>query len=95
MLLEPCEKRAAHVSSAALVRYRGNDYSVPTAFGFQDVIVKGFVSAVERTARSKLRIVIGGPRACCHCQGSDSPLMSIKVARDRKRYANVWKGSLP
>ncbi|KQZ12257.1 transposase [Mesorhizobium sp. Root552] len=41
--LEPCEKRAARVSSTALVRYRGNDYSVPTAFGFQDVIVKGFV----------------------------------------------------
>jgi hypothetical protein len=24
--LEPCGKRAAHVSSTALVRYRGNDY---------------------------------------------------------------------
>jgi len=39
--LEPCEKRAARVSSTALVRYRGNDYSTPTAYGFQDVIVKG------------------------------------------------------
>ena len=29
--LEPCEKRAARVSSMALVRYRGNDYSTPTA----------------------------------------------------------------
>jgi hypothetical protein len=29
--LEPCEKRAARVSSTALVRYRGNDYSVPPA----------------------------------------------------------------
>jgi hypothetical protein len=28
--LEPCEKRAARVSSTALVRHRGNDYSVPT-----------------------------------------------------------------
>jgi hypothetical protein len=44
--LEPCEKRAARVSSTALVRYRGNDYSVPTAFGFQDVMVKGFVDQV-------------------------------------------------
>ena len=25
----------------ALVRYRTNDYSVPTAYGFQDVIVCG------------------------------------------------------
>ena len=44
--LEPCEKRAARVSSTALVRYRGNDYSVPTAFGFRDVLVKGFVEEV-------------------------------------------------
>src|ERR1700712_2734531 len=32
--LEPCEKRAARVSSTALVRYRCNDYSGPTAYGF-------------------------------------------------------------
>jgi hypothetical protein len=44
--LEPCEKRAARVSSMALVRYRTNDYSVPTAYGFQDVVVKGFVDEV-------------------------------------------------
>ena len=44
--LEPCEKRAARVSSTALVRYRGNDYSVPTAYGFQEVMVKGFVDEV-------------------------------------------------
>jgi len=44
--LEPCEKRAARVSSTALVRYRTNDYSVPTSCGFQDVMVKGFVDEV-------------------------------------------------
>ncbi len=44
--LEPCEKRAARVSSTALVRYRGNDYSVPTRHGFQEVVVKGFVDQV-------------------------------------------------
>jgi hypothetical protein len=44
--LEPCEKRAARVSSTALVRYRGNDYSVPTAYGFREVMVKGFVADV-------------------------------------------------
>lgn len=44
--LEPCEKRAARVSSTALVRYRGNDYSVPTSHGFQGVVVKGFVDQV-------------------------------------------------
>ena len=44
--LEPCEKRSGRVSSMALVRYRTNDYSVPTAYGFQDVVVKGFVAEV-------------------------------------------------
>jgi transposase len=44
--LEPCEKRAGRVSSMALVRYRTNDYSVPTAYGFQDIVVKGFVEEV-------------------------------------------------
>jgi len=44
--LEPCEKQAARVSSTALVRYRCNDYSVPTRHGFQNVLVKGFVDEV-------------------------------------------------
>ena len=43
---EPCEKRTARVSSTSLVRYRSNDYSVPTIYGFRDVIVKGFVDEV-------------------------------------------------
>jgi hypothetical protein len=49
--LEPCETRAARVSSTALVRYRGNDYSTPTAYGFQDVLVKGFVEEVVILSR--------------------------------------------
>ena len=44
--LEPCEKRAARVSSTALVRFRTNDDSVPTVYGFQDVLVKAFVNEV-------------------------------------------------
>lgn len=62
--LEPCEKRAARVSSTALVRYRCNDYSVPTTYGFQDVMVKGFVDQVV--------ILCGGEEIACHerCYGS-------------------------
>jgi hypothetical protein len=43
---EPCDKRPAKVSSTALVRYRMNDYSAPTAYGFRDVLVKSFVDEV-------------------------------------------------
>jgi transposase len=62
--LEPCEKRSARVSSTGLVRYRGNDYSVPTAYGFQDVMVKGFVERVV--------ILFGGDEIARHerCYGS-------------------------
>jgi transposase len=62
--LEPCEKRSARVSSTGLVRYRGNDYSVPTAYGFQDVMVKGFVDEIV--------ILFGGEEIARHqrCYGS-------------------------
>jgi transposase len=43
---EACEKRVARVSSMALVRYRSNDYSVPTEYGHRDVLVKGYVHEV-------------------------------------------------
>ena len=43
---EACEKRAARVSSLSLVRYRGNDYSVPTAYGHREVLVRGYVHEV-------------------------------------------------
>ena len=43
---EACHKVATKVSSQALVRYRTNDYSVPTKYGYRDVLVKGFVDEV-------------------------------------------------
>ena len=49
---EPCEVRTARVSSTSLVRYRGNDYSVPTTHGHRSVVVKGFVDEVVILAGS-------------------------------------------
>jgi len=43
---EACEKQMAQVSSLSLVRYRTNDYSVPTEYGYRDVLVKGYVHEV-------------------------------------------------
>jgi hypothetical protein len=34
------------VSSLSLVRYRGNDYPVPTAYGHREVLVRGYVHEV-------------------------------------------------
>ena len=43
---DACEKQAGRVSSLSLVRYRTNDYSVPVAYGYRDVLVKGYVDQV-------------------------------------------------
>jgi transposase len=51
---EACEKRTAKVSSLSLVRYRTNDYSVPTAFGHREVLVKGYVHEVVIACSSEV-----------------------------------------
>ena len=43
---DACEKKPARVSSLSLVRYRSNDYSVPTAYGHREVLVRGYVHQV-------------------------------------------------
>src|ERR1700724_1549640 len=43
---DACEKVATSVSLLSLVRYRRNDYSVPTTYGHRDVLVRGYVHEV-------------------------------------------------
>ena len=43
---DACEKIGTRVSSLSLVRYRSNDYSVPTSFGHREVFVRGYVHEV-------------------------------------------------
>jgi ABC-type molybdate transport system substrate-binding protein len=43
---EACEKKTGRVSSLSLVRYRGTDYSVPTAYGHREVLIRGYVHEV-------------------------------------------------
>lgn len=43
---EACVCQAGRVSSQSLVRYKGNDYSVPIRYGHQDVFIKGYVQEV-------------------------------------------------
>ena len=43
---EACDTRPTRVTSLSLVRYRRNDYSVPTAYGHREVVVKGLVDEV-------------------------------------------------
>jgi hypothetical protein len=51
---EACEKVSARVSSLALVRYRCNDYSVPTQHGHLQVLVRGYVHEVTIACGSEV-----------------------------------------
>jgi len=56
--LDPCHVVTGRASSMALVRYRTNDYSVPTAFAHQEVVIKGYVDRVS--------IICGGEQIAVH-----------------------------
>ena len=49
---EACDKTTARVSSISLVRYRTNDYSVPTQYGHRQVLVKAYVHRIVIVAGS-------------------------------------------
>jgi len=51
---DACHKVATRVSSLSLVRYRNNDYSVPTRHGHQEVLAKGYVDRVEIACRGEI-----------------------------------------
>lgn len=43
---EACDRAAVRVSSISLVRYKTNDYSVPTEYGHRQVLVKAYVHRI-------------------------------------------------
>ena len=55
---DACDTRPTRVTSLSLVRYRRNDYSVPTAYGHREVLVQGYVDHVV--------IVCGGDAIARH-----------------------------
>ena len=50
---DACEKRPGRVSSLSLVRYRGTDYSVPTAYAHREVLIRGYVTEVVISCGAK------------------------------------------
>ncbi len=50
---DPCHMVTGRASSMSLVRYRTNDYSVPTAYAHQEVVIKGYVDRVEVICRGE------------------------------------------
>jgi transposase len=48
------DKQARRVNSLSLVRYKGNDYSVPVAYGHREVLVRGYVHQVVISCREQV-----------------------------------------
>jgi transposase len=51
---DACEKVSTRATSISMVRYRGNDYSVPVAYAHHEVQVRGYVSEVVIGARTEV-----------------------------------------
>ncbi len=58
---EACDLRSGQVTSTSVVRYRGNDYSVPVAYGHREVWIKGFVDRVVIGCASE--VIANHPRS--------------------------------
>jgi hypothetical protein len=55
----------------SLVRYRNNDYAVPTRYGHQEVLAKGYVDRVEIACR--------GETIASHARSHDTADFSTRV----------------
>ncbi len=58
---EACDLQSGQVTSTSMVRYRGNDYSVPAAYGHREVWIKGFIGRV--TIGCAAEVIADHPRS--------------------------------
>jgi len=80
---EACEKVSTRVTSLSLVRYRGNDYSVPTPYGHREVLVKGYVHEVVIASGS--RIIARHPRSYKREDVVYDPLHYLELLEQKTR----------
>ena len=91
------------MSSLSLVRYRTNDYSVPTEYGHRQVLVKGYVHQVVIVCGSE--VIARHPRSyereTCHLRsaalsgaaGTEEPGPGPGGAADRLAVAGLLPAS--
>ena len=80
---EACEEVTARVSSLSLVRYRTNDYSVPTQYGYRQVLVKGYVHEVVIGCGSE--VIARHPRSYQHEKEIYEPLHYLALLEHKCR----------
>ncbi len=80
---EACEKLTTKVNAYSLVRYRTNDYSVPTCYGYREVLVKGYVHQVVIACGSE--VVARHPRSYQHEDIVFEPLHYLALLEQKPR----------
>jgi len=63
---DPCHIVLGRASSMSLVRYRTNDYSVPTAYAHQEVVNKGGACPVLRHGVDRVAVICRGEQIAVH-----------------------------
>lgn len=80
-IFEACEKVATRISSLSLVRYRTNDYSVPTEYAHREVLVKGFVDKVAISCGGE--IIARHPRSYAREDFIYNPLHYLRLLEQK------------
>jgi len=78
---EACAQANGRVNSQSLVRYATNDYSVPVAYGHQDVWVRAYVDQVVIGCRGD--VIARHPR----CYGREDMVLEGKARLNAAREA--------
>ncbi len=83
---EACDCQGARVSSQSLVRYKGNDYSVPIRYGYQNVWIKGYVHKVIISCTHQ--IIAEHERCYGHGEMVFNPLHYLPLLEQKSRALN-------
>ena len=89
---DACEKVGTRVSSLSLVRYRRNDYSVPTSYGHHEVMVRGYVHEVVIACGTEI-IARALPHRECYQEILPSPGQRWRIGSLASMAGNISMGA--
>ncbi len=91
------EKVSTRATSISMVRYRGNDYSVPVAYGHHEVQVRGYVDKVVigcgggEVSRSVWNTISGCRRAFTETRKTCPSSRRRFTRLSKVRAARTWR----
>ena len=78
---DACHQTAGQVSSQSLVRYHNNDYSVPVAYGYRQVWVRGYVDRVVIGCGAEVSRLRSSTHGACACSSTRAPFALVHPRR--------------